>query len=365
MERMNWVILYLQSGTPTLSIGASTLQEEWDWEANKLAFGDLSDVFGEVEPLSYVLVFFLLTGTAIVWSLLGVLAWGAFPTRKIWPLLLALLTFSLPGGLWTELKSLERSLQKIVADRTTESKKGTARLNGLDARYGLMLETIRLLVHRRHPSSPLGTRVERLMATLKWQRYSFQGTLVRLRRQYYPRLDKILGDRDRADRHYQATQNAIQVAIADLVSMSQSSSDRHLSTAIQAIVDRLSQRLAGHSDGIALPSATARPASLAANGPGERAAILLTHNEPADASGDGSRQLTIREPLGQFIADISGKSKKYHCSEDCQIWKSLMYDFIMNRNPNLRCDCSAEIFEKSGLQLCNSCQKKRKSHKRK
>ena len=335
------------------------MPEEWDWEANKLTFGDLSDVFVEVEPLGYVLVFFLLLGTTIVWALLGVLVWGAFPLRTVWPLMLSLLTFSLQGGLWTEMKSLERNLHSLVAEGGAESKKRTARLNRLDVRYGLLLETIRLLVHRRQ-QLPLSARVERLVATLKRQRYCFQGELVRLRGRYYPRLDRILGDRDRADRQAHFTQDAIQGAIADLQAISHATSDRHLSSAIQPIVDRLNQSQGNRGEVTALLSATETSAPVDSQ-TRDDGAIATPNSETTASQNLDSVQLTVRNPIGQYIADISVKSKKYHCSEDCQIWKGLMYDFMMNRNANLLCDRSAEIFEKSGLQLCNSCQKKRKN----
>jgi len=361
------------------------LQQEEARGTTTVAFGDLGDVCVNAEPLSYVLVVFRLVGTFVGWMLLSLLAWGAFSVGAIWPLLLSLLTFSLQGGLWNEIKRLERSLgdfelhglessQDVAsqavnrdasslnqqdADQASRLKKRAAMLNRLDARYGLMLEIIRLLSHQKQQVDAAASG-EGLTAILKLQRYRIQANLVRLRPRYYPLLDKILGDRDRAERNYLLTERIVKQAIAEF---SMAPSD----VTVQDRINRLEILLEENPDLVLLedvrslliwtsPVKQDRARSL----PPPDVAVPQPAIRPVPQGESESFQFSVRNPVGNFIADLRGKSKKYHFQEDCQIWKSLMYDFMMEHNDNLVCDRSAEIFERNGLQPCSVCAKKNK-----
>ena len=273
--------------------------------APRPTFGDLSDLFTQASLLGYLLVIGLLVGTLPLWALLGLFAWNAFPLSTIGTLWLSLGTFSLQGGLWHEIKQLERKLSDLPLPEGAHTRKVAAQLSQLDSRYWLILEIIRLLPsHKNAAGSTSG--IQRLTQVLQQQRYRFQAEAMALRQRYYPFVHRVLGDRDRDARAYILTQQ---------------------------------QPLATPSP--ALPAASVVP--------------------PAPTVEIDPNLQSMRKPPGQFIGDVSSKGKKYHFSPDCQIWKGLMYDFIMGDNPSLRCDRTADIFEENGLKPCSACNRKRNS----
>ena len=295
----------------------------------KPTFSDLSDLFTHARPLSYLLVFCLLVGTLLLWAVMGLFAWNAFPLGAVGTLLLSLFTFSLQGGLWNEIKMLERSLPSLPLPAEIRTRKTAMQLSQLDSRYWLILEIMRLLAWHKQGRRSV-PRIERLMQMLQQQRYRFQSETMALRRRYYPLVDRLIGDRDREARAYVLAAPALQPVTA---AETETEAPRP-----QSASDEVGQAtLPGTSDNASSPIPSVTPART-----------------------DRPASLTVRSPTGQFIADISGKGKKYHFQADCQIWKSLMYDFIMGESTTLLCDRSPEAFEQRGLKPCSACDRKHK-----